>query len=1297
MRCMSNKMRCLNRTAAPSPRRQSRSTPTAPRHGWRTRCAVACIVFALTSGALTALTPPHLAHAQDQEPGADADLDPAASPDGDHDDGLESHDDDEDGSILLGTDDDEPLPPSAADSEASHREALFTSPLPAPEGLDEETAAEYEAYRAAAERYWREVEEYRADLNSFVEKEYQARLDEIDGAYQSQIDTLRGEIRSHREDAIARMERFLQKHPENSRYAPGVLYRLAVLHYEKADEDFLAAPPGTMDTPDFSRALAYANRLIRDFPDFPQIDGAYYLIGFCHLEMEDEEGARDAFLALVEKTPDSTKAPEALTRLGEYYFNRSQGAVMGEAQGTQWDTARAYYERAVAYGPDYAIYDRALYRLAWTEYYNEDYQSMIARFIELVEYADNVPQGSSLRQEAIEFMAAVLAEEDWNLQDDVAYDPDFGMTRFDKYLGRGLPFELEVLRVYADTLAEAGRHDFAAEAYAALLDRAPCSPDNPRIHQAYIASLNLNEQRDRAVEVQSTLDRTYGPGSVWYACQEQDGNLEAIAYAESMSRKALKFSIATYHTQANSLYDEEALLVARVEAADTPAERATRQAELDDLRERKHKAFATTAQLTEEFIDRYPNDQDAYLYRYILAEAFYESGDFERSALAFEAVRDISDGRKRRDAANGAIDARQLLLTAAVDNGQADPMGLPPYLLRERYEQGQLEAQLLPSYILRELADEGDAQARAELETRTESDAPETARTIEPRTLDAHTQALVAARDAYVEHDLDTRRKASQNALSPEYQYFNAMVFYHHDDLDEARRRFNAIVEAHPETEYAALSAGFVIESWRREGNLDMVAEESGRLSAKRLGSGEKSEELAQAFENMKYDALFAKAKQLFEAERYAEAAVEYERIVNENPDYEDIHLALYNAGVAYERIQRYESAMRLYKRVYNEYNGEPEAADALHRVGVNGERFFDFDAAVSSYLELHDDPREPFQQHASRIPALRQAAIILKYTEDYDRAANLFERYHDEHREQADAPELLFEAALMYEKMGDYTRMSRVFDKFRKEYGGTPEYRLKVLDSYLRQADYFKERNDYARAEKFYQRASSLYQENPSVGGSQAGWYAAKAQFEIADIMFREWDAIRLEGAMREFKKRIEDKKTGSQQVAQRFNQVLTFKNPEWSMAATFRIGSMFHGFANSLENAKCPPSLDEDVCEGLLDGLLEASLELQNEARKKYEEVIAFGKNYDIVNDWTRRSLNGLNDIAPKEYPLFEGERSAMRRTTRSATGLMSASELMARTAVDEPGSHDDDLFEDEAPGREAPRGLDVDMEDK
>ncbi len=373
---------------------------------------------------------------------------------------------------------------------------VFSDSIPPPSDADEKLALELEAYRLATQRYAEEVHSYLERLSTIVSEEYVAKLDSIDGLFARQIEDARARERNERDTGMSRLEEFLAKHGDNERYAPGVLYRLAVLHYEKADDEYYSADPETLTTefPDFTRSIAYNSEVVARFPDFPQIDGVYYLLGFCLSQMEQEEQAKDAFMALVEKMPESAKAPEAYTRIGEYYFALSQDAIQGFGDSVQWDKARDYYERAAAYGPDYAIYDRALYRLAWTEYYVEDYDSMIHRFIELVDHADKVPDGSTLREEAIEFMAAALAEEDWNLQDDVPRDPDFGMVRFDRYLNTGKPFELEVLRAYVDTLAEQSRYDYAVDAYKMLLVRDRCNPENPKIHQALIGSLNLSEQ-----------------------------------------------------------------------------------------------------------------------------------------------------------------------------------------------------------------------------------------------------------------------------------------------------------------------------------------------------------------------------------------------------------------------------------------------------------------------------------------------------------------------------------------------------------------------------------------------------------------------------------------------------------------------------------------------------------------------------------------------------------------------------------------------------------------------------------
>ncbi|MDX9722691.1 MAG: tetratricopeptide repeat protein [Myxococcota bacterium] len=1142
----------------------------------------------------------------------------------------------------------------APDPGPEPRAGILDAAIPLPAGADEATTQEYEAYRQAAQHYVRSVNEYRADLQIIVDLEYQRKLSQIDQVYSGQIDSLRDQERSARHDAIARLETFRQKHSDNDRYLPGVLYRLAVLSYEQADDEFMSVPldKQTAEHPDFSASLSYSEELIHRYPDFPQLDGVYYLYGFCLQQMERPDEARDAFLALIAGYPDSPKLAEANTRVGEYYFSMSQDAVQGMGGEVRWAEAGKYYQAAVDLGPSYQIYDRALYRLAWTDYYIENYDAMIHRFMELVDYADRVPQGSVLRQEAIEFMAAVLAEEDWNLRDDISRDPDFGMVRFDRYLNEGRPFELEVLRKYAETLMEQTRFDFAAQAYAALLERDPCNADNPQIHQSYIAALNFSGETDQAVVVQSQLDKIYGKGSSWYGCQEEAGNLEAIAFAENLSRKSLKYSINTYWTQTNEIDERMIQLEDALANARNPAERQRIEAELVAQQNLRRETYALTAQIASDLLERYPNDEEVYLYRYILAESYYGSEQYEQAALSFEKVRDVGDGRFRRDTANGAILARTVLLERAVEAG-TDPLGLAPSALKERYLAGAVPADMTPTYMLREHAAEGSEEAQAELEARAGARTPK-------RELPPEVTTLVAARDKYLEYNLDELRGSSEEPYADDYRFLNAMVYYHYGDYEQARPRFEEILTLHADSPFAMLTAGFLIATYEEEGNLDRVAEVSDRLREMSLGEGKQAAELDAKLKGIKYGALFEKANNLYQAEEYAAAAAEYERIANENPEFENIHLALYNAGVAYEKIRRYESAMRLYRRVYTEYNETDEAADALYRVGLNGEKFFDFDVAVESFILLHDTDREAFRKHPDRVDAMRRAAIILKYQAEYARAAKLFERYHDEHGSQSDAPAMLYDAGLMYEELGSYNEMARVFDRFRSKYGSDPEQRVLVLTSYSKQADYFVEKKDYKRAVGFYDKALSLYMSSPSVGGREANYLAAKAQFMLGDIEFRDWEKLGLSGNLTTFKKKMAEKLAASKRVAAKFLLTQEYKNTEWTLASNYRIGTMMHEYARTMEEAACPSGLDEDECDGFREQMIEVGLDLKAQARQYYEAVLEFGRQNGVSNRWTKSSLNALNDIAPKEFPVFEGERSGYSTSTMSPRSTLSPSDL-------------------------------------
>ncbi|MGI5829599.1 MAG: tetratricopeptide repeat protein [Bradymonadia bacterium] len=1102
-----------------------------------------------------------------------------------------------------------------------------------PSAMTEKEQREYEQFKRAVERYTAEAKFYKEGVGRIVMSEYQRKLSSVDGVYESKIKALRSEEAALRLNVIQRMEAFLERYGDEHERAAEVLYRLAKLHYEESEESFLMADDA--ENPDFSKTLYYIASLKKNFPQFDQMDGAYYLEGFCRLQMGQEEESKDVFLALAESYPKSSKRAEAFTRVGEYYFARSQEAIQGFGSQVQWDKALYYYNEAIKLGKDSSVYDRALYRKAWTEYYTEDYDGMIKDFIALVDYADESPQGSALRGEAIEFMAVALAEEDWDLSDTVSVDPDFGMRRFDKYLHTGKDFETEVLRAYADTLVEQSRFDHASEAYEAYLARNTCSPDNPKIARVYIASLNMSGQRDKAAYQQANLEQRFGRDSEWYKCQEREGNLEALAFADSTVLLAFKDSIATYYekmVEAESIYK-----TAAIDSEDEQLSVEERREARKDM-EFAHRSFIETnleiSRLTADLLRRFPEDEEAYIYRYMMAEAYFNSMQYEKAALTFAEIRDFGAGRYRRSAANGAIEARSLYIAELTHSDKDNVYGLEPAKLQEAFASGVVGTEFAPSYIVRSMAKDGkisEDKANAILSSR--------ATLAEKRALTPAARLLVEDRDKYVQLELDKEKAESDEALNPIYRYFNALVFYNYGQYDEAEKRFNELIETDPSTEHAMVGAQMVIAIYEERGELDKVAELSDTYAAKKLGGAKGGEELSLRFKDLKYGALFEKARQLFDEGKYLDSAKEYERIVDENPKFEKIHLALYNAGIAYERLKYYDSAMRLYKRLYTEYNKTDEAVDALFRVGLNAEKFFDFDAAYSSYMEIYSSKEAQYQRYENRVEALRRSAIIKKISNATLEAARLFERYDKEHGSMADAPDLLFEAGMAYERLDNYAEMERVFTLFRRKYGGDLKYRAKVIESYVLQADKQVSRKRGERnAEKLYREALGLYQRSPSAAGADGRYFAAKAQFMLAELAYNEWLLKTLEGKLKVFQANLKSRIDGMKELVEQYRLVWSYNSPEWTMASKYAVGRMFHRMADELDTAKCPSGLDLDTCDGVLGALIEVALSMKEQGVKQYQEVLDFSRQEQLNNKWSRLSTRGMSYLVPQEYSLEE-----------------------------------------------------------
>jgi cellulose synthase operon protein C len=520
-------------------------------------------------------------------------------------------------------------------------------------------------------RYTEAVRGYRSSANNIVRRAYYDKLKAIRGKYEPLIGINEKEEKERRLDAIAVLEAFLRKYPNDKRWTPDVMFRLAELYYEKSSEEFLAAqetyqkaldsatpPTDAAPKPDYNNTVALYRRLLTEFPSYRLLDAAYYLLGFCLGEMGQEQEAKQALLALTcanryrpldtpapaapasastrgpladvykDCTPvrkESKFLPEAWTRVGEMHFDTGELAP-----------AISAYSRVLAF-KDSPYFDKALYKLAWSYYRDNRFPDAIREFDTLVKWADGKKTagdkvGSDLRPEAVQYLGVSFSEPDWD--GDTLPDGETGLARAEKfYKGReDEPHVKEVFQRLGDIYFDSTRYNDAVAAYKALLQKWPYYADAPKVQDRIVAAYERDRNLVMAAREREALGRTYGKDSEW--AKRNADNPEALALAQQLSEDALLTAATNVHANA------QACRTAWLQT----------KADVKKLEECQL-LYRTSAELYQKYLAAYPNSKRAYEFSSFYADALFFSGQMPEAIRAYETVRDSNLDNKYQELA----------------------------------------------------------------------------------------------------------------------------------------------------------------------------------------------------------------------------------------------------------------------------------------------------------------------------------------------------------------------------------------------------------------------------------------------------------------------------------------------------------------------------------------------------------------------------------------------------------------------------------------------------------------------
>ena len=1137
--------------------------------------------------------------------------------------------------------------------------AAKTPPPPAkpqvvlPKDIQQPTGKErdqaIEQMKEAYKDFQKAAKDYLGESTEFVRKKYREKRKDIVSNYDQRVKQLDKDEELARRKAIQYFIAFVKRYPDHPRYTPDAMYRLAELYYEEEFNEYLARAKNyerdltrfeNKEIPyepiaakkRFPETTRWLTEMINRFPQYRFVAGAYYLLGYC----VEEEGRGDEALPFFKKIttdfPKSRFVADAWIRIGEYHFRQTDRNKVAENR----QKAKEAYAKALDF-PEHSMFDKALYKLAWTHYLMNEFDSSVTRFTELLEFYHKKSAGKEsgdLRKEAIQYIAVSFADDEWGSPEKA--------EQYVRKVGLDKPYAREIMIQIAENYGTQNNWDMAIATNRKLLELFPYHPTNPLVQEAIVKAYMRKGDYPTAMLERSELIKKYGINTPWEVKNRSNIN------AQRSVEKVISDSIYQ-----GAIFRHESCNVRRASA-----EKASTEIEKQTLEKQARADCLAAAENYREFLRRFPHHKEVYTLTWYLADSLFFAQRYDEAVQYFKKVRDWPGGGKYHDeAAFSLVDA----LVRDVNN------------------------RCVKKEITRACELPEDTKKKEEEEKPKEKKQnPQSMRCKRLPALPIHPtqKQLVEAREYFIKQAKDRNDKRL-----PAQAYMSARIFFAYDHLPEARQRLMDFLKAYPGHTLAKEAGDTVVASHRREGCLDEMVQAIDEL--KRFG-------LKFPYEKeLKVGVIFIKAKRLKDEGKWVEAAEAFRKAVAQNPKDKDAPAGLWNAALMYEKAKMFGSALRVYEEVVERYptwrlrdgkgqivrdkDGNPLAGadQALFFVAYNAEKYFNFEKATQRYLDLVN--KAAYRDSHKRPDALYNAAVLMENLQRYDDAAQAYQRYARDFSDRKDAPDMFYNAVKIYQRTKRTSEVIRLCRAFIRRYQSNNEYVRRVMQCHGKILEEVERQNPPWRTlqreyEGIIRTFNALKGRMQQTDISLTNGYPAKAAYMLAMRQYEEFDRIKIDSRdANKQKGQITKKSQRYNEVTKEFEKVAQYASAPWLLCALYRIAEGKQKIAQGVSQAPLPSIRGfkwteeaKEVYKEKVDQQL--IMPLENQAQDLYRKVVAKSKELYFENDCTTKAYEALHRADPK-FPLPKKAEPKTQFEPLSPLPLIGLEEPKAQTPPTPP----------------------------
>ncbi|MBN2498592.1 MAG: tetratricopeptide repeat protein [Deltaproteobacteria bacterium] len=417
---------------------------------------------------------------------------------------------------------------------------------------------------------------------------------------------------------------------------------------------------------------------------------------------------------------------------------------------------------------------------------------------------------------------------------------------------------------------------------------------------------------------------------------------------------------------------------------------------------------------------------------------------------------------------------------------------------------------------------------------------------------------LVESRQALKQLGAYFVKKYPNDEKTPTIKFNVARMFYDQGEYEQAIESFNEYINQYPAHSEVAVAGHLVLDCYKQmedyEGLARQGREYAGNASIKDEKFKKEVGEIVAAAEHRELD-----KKTLEVTKEGGDAIEELLKYAGEMEVGGKAEKALYRSFVMAKEKRNIEMAFKAGAQLAAQYKKSQYLEDVYGTLGNFSAQMADFERAAALYEDYYNRFPEKPEAREAMFAAARFHSYLGNQREAIKDYKVLLEKASGDERGR-----ILVEIADAYAMMDDW-RM--VLSSAQKAVSEVPS----SVKGQLLYAKALKKRNKIEEAKQSFMAAASL-------GTGPADMeLAAEAQFRLAEMLMGDYRKVRF-GAGQEDAVVVQTKMQLIGMMEQFYAGVVEMKEPQWAIAALFRLSELYADFGDFLDKAPVPADLTPD-----------------------------------------------------------------------------------------------------------------------